>query len=291
MNANLSPVVSPYLTLKLAQQHYQKNPEGLEPDERKRVDNVAAKQCQLESLILATPEAAQVALPESSIKASLKEIRQRYENDDDFHADLDRIGLSEASLREAMERDLTVEAVLEKVAARAAKVSDTEVEIFYFMHKDRFTKPASRTLRHIMITINPDYKENDRESAFARLEEIRARLLKEPKRFEEQALKHSECPTAMNGGLLGNVIPGQLYPELEPGAFALQVGEISEVLESPVGFHIILCETLNEAQVMPLAEAKAKVHKHLMEQRQKICQKSWINSLIQTGKDQEPEAA
>ena len=77
MSANLSPVVSPYLTLKLAQQLYQKSPDGLEPDERKRVDNVAAKQCQLESLILATPEAAQVALPESSIKASLKEIRQR----------------------------------------------------------------------------------------------------------------------------------------------------------------------------------------------------------------------
>ena len=286
-----TPAISAYITLKLAHQLYQKNPDVLEPAERQRVDKVASKQVELEGLILATPEAAQVSVPDASVKASLKEIRQRYENDEDFHGDLDRIGLTEATLTEAIKRDLTVEAVLEKVAARAAKVSDTEVEIFYFMHKDRFTKPASRTLRHIMITINPDYKENDRDTAHARLTDVRKRLLKDPDRFQEQALKHSECPTAMNGGLLGNVIPGQLYPELEPDAFALQVGEISEILESPVGFHIIYCEAINDAQVMPLTEARAKVHKHLLEQRQKICQKSWINSLIQTGKGAEAEAA
>ncbi|RTL58089.1 MAG: nitrogen fixation protein NifM [Rhodocyclaceae bacterium] len=270
---------SAYLTLKLAQQLYQKNPDILGPEERKRVDAVASKQRQLEALILATPEAAQVALPESSVKSSLAEIRKRYPNDDDFHADLDRIGLSEASLKEAVQRDLTVEAVLDKVATRAAKVSDTEVEIFYFMHKERFTRPASRTLRHILITVNPDYKENDREAALARLQDIRKRLLKEPKRFEEQALKHSECPTAMNGGLLGNVTPGQLYAELEPAAFALQTGEISQVLESPVGFHIIRCDAINEVSSMPLQEARERVYKHLMEQRQRICQKAWINSL------------
>lgn len=289
MNANSA--ISAYITLKLALQLYQKNPDVLEPEERQRVDKVAAKQAALESLILTTPEAAQVSVPEASVKASLKEIRQRYENEDDFHVDLDRIGLSETSLKDAIQRDLTVEAVLEKVAARAAKVSDTEVEIFYFMHKDRFTKPANRTLRHIMITINPDYKENDRDTAHARLADVRKRLLKDPARFQEQALKHSECPTAMNGGLLGNVTPGQLYPELEPAAFALQVGEISEILESPVGFHIIYCEAINEPQTMPLTEARAKVHKHLLEQRQKICQKSWINGLLQGGKSLEPDAA
>ena len=270
---------SAYLTLKLAQQLYQKNPDVLEPEERKRVDSVAAKQRQLEALILATPEAAQVMLPESSIKSNLAEIRKRYPSEDDFHVDLDRIGLSEAALREAVERDLTVEAVLDKVAARAAKVSDTEVEIFYFMHKERFPRPASRTLRHILITINPEYKENDRETALARLQSIRARLLKDPTRFAEQALKHSECPTAMNGGLLGNVTPGQLYAELEPAAFALTQGDISEVLESPVGFHIVLCEAVNDVHTLNLAEARERVHAHLMEQRQRICQKAWINSL------------
>jgi len=287
----MNATVSPYLTLKLALQLYQKNPDVLAPDERKRVDSVAAKQRQLEALILATPEASRVVLPESSIKSSLAEIRKRYPNEDDFHADLDRIGLTETALREAVERDLTVESVLEKVAARAASVSDTDVEIFYFMHKERFTKPASRTLRHILISINPDYKENDRDSALKRLQGIRARLLKDPSRFEEQALKHSECPTAMNGGLLGDVTPGQLYAELEPAAFALKKGELSEVVESPVGFHIIRCDDLNEAHTLSLAEARERVHKHLLEQRQRICQKSWINSLQRPAEGNKEEAA
>jgi nitrogen fixation protein NifM len=269
-----------YLKLKLAQQLFKKNPENLAPEEVRRVDTVAAKQRTLEAAILATPEAAQVMLPKSSVESSLKEIRQRYPSEDDYLADLDRIGLTPATLQAAVERDLTVEAVLEIVASRAAKVSDTEVEIFYFMHKDRFTRPPGRTLRHILITINPEYAENSREAALERIESIHARLVKDPTRFEEQALKHSECPTAMNGGLLGRVGASQLYPELEPAAFALKEGELSTVLESPVGFHLIRCDGVHDTETMSLQEARERVHKHLMEQRQRICQKAWINALL-----------
>lgn len=269
-----------YLKLKLAQQLFKKSPEHLAPDETRKLDAAATRQRALEAAILSTPEAAQVMLPRSSVESSLKEIQQRYASEDDFHVDLDRIGLTAATLKEAVERDLTVEAVLDKVASRAAKVSDTEVEIFYFMHKERFTRPPGRTLRHILITINPDYAENGREEALRRIENIRARLIKDPSRFEEQALKHSECPTAMNGGLLGRVGAGQLYPELEPDAFSLAAGELSTVLESPVGFHLIHCDEIHASESMPLHEARERIHRHLMDQRQRICQKAWINALL-----------
>lgn len=276
----MNATAHPYLALKLSQQLYQKNPDALAPEEKQRVATAVAKQQHLETLILETPEAAQVVLPPSSLASSLTEIRQRYTTEDEFLGDLERIGLTEAELSEAIKRDLTVEAVLEKVATRAAAVSDTDVQIFYFMHKDRFTRPASRTLRHILITINPEYQENDRTTALARIETIRTRLLKDSRRFEEQALKHSECPTAMNGGLLGRVTAGQLYAELEPVAFALQPGELSSPVESPVGYHLIRCDAVHEAQTMSLEEARERVYRHLMEQRQRICQKAWINSLL-----------
>jgi hypothetical protein len=75
-----------------------------------------------------------------SIDASLTEIRGRYGNDDDYHADLERIGL-DALPAPGGRRDLVVEAVLERVAAQAAAVSETDVEIFWYMHKDRFDAP------------------------------------------------------------------------------------------------------------------------------------------------------
>lgn len=268
-----------YLTLKLAAQLFAKPLEALAADELRRVKTVATRQQEIEALILATPDAAGVMLPEASIAAGLQEIRGRYASDEDYHADLDRIGLDAASLRQAVERDMRVEALLEKVGARAAAVSDTEVEIFWFMHKDRFRRAETRVLRHILITINEQLAGNERDAARSRIEAIRERLLKNPERFAEQALKHSECPTAMNGGLLGSVPRGQLYPELEAAAFAMVEAELSAPVESELGWHLILCEAIHPERQSQLAEVRQTIREHLEQQRRSICQKSWINAL------------
>lgn len=270
----------PYLTLKLAHQLFQKPPERLDEAERARVAKVAARQLQIEQRILVTPEAAQVVLPASSVAQGIAEIRARYASHADYAADLAAAGLDADSLRAAIERDLTVDAVLERIACTAPPVSHTEVEIFYFMHRARFQRPETRTLRHILITINDSLPGNERPAASAKIDEIRTRLVKEPARFAEQALKHSECPTALNGGLLGDVPRGKLFAELDPVAFALAVGEISAVAESPLGFHVLLCEGIQAASEAPLDEACVKIRSHLEDTRRSVLQKAWIAGLF-----------
>ncbi|MBK7954463.1 MAG: hypothetical protein IPK02_11155 [Candidatus Accumulibacter sp.] len=103
-----------YLAVKLAAQLFGKPLESLEPDELRRVNRVATRQREIEGLILATPEAAAVMLPEASIDAHLKEIRDRYDSDDEQLADLETVGLDARSLRHAVARDMLVEAVLER---------------------------------------------------------------------------------------------------------------------------------------------------------------------------------
>lgn len=268
-----------YLALKLAERLYRKPLEALAANELKRVSSVAAYQQEIETLILSTAEAGSVMLPAASIEACLAEIRGRYASEEDYQADLDRIGLDAAALRQAVERDMVVEAVLEKVGARAAAVSDTEVEIFWFMHKDRFRRAETRVLRHILITINEQLAGNEREAARNKIDAIRERLLKNPERFAEQALKHSECPTAMNGGLLGSVPRGQLYAELEAVAFALAENTLSGPVESELGWHLILCEAIHPERQSQLGEVRQTIREHLEQQRRGICQKSWINEL------------
>lgn len=268
-----------YLALKLAAKLYGKPLENLAADQLQRLKTVAARQHEIETLILSTPEAASVMLPEASIAAGIKDIRERYASDDDFNAELRRIGLDAPSLRQGLERDMVVEAVLETVATRAAAVSETEVEIFWFMHMHRFRRAETRVLRHILVTINEQLAGNERPAARTRIDGIHARLLRSPERFAEQALKHSECPTAMNGGLLGAVPRGQLYPELEAVAFALGEGALSEPVESELGYHLIHCETINPERQSRFDEVCPAIREHLDQQRRGICQKSWINSL------------
>lgn len=268
-----------YLSLKLAPRLFDKPLEALDPPQRRKLEKVAARQQEIESLILNTAEAAHVMVPSATIHSSLQEIRDRYAGADDFHAELARIGLDEDDLRQAVERDLVVESVLDKVASRAASVSATDIEIFWFMHRDRFRHAETRTLRHILLTINEALAGSERPQAMAKMASIAQRIARDPGRFGEQALKHSECPTAMNGGLLGNVPRGQLYPELESAAFALPTGGISAIVESELGFHLILCEAIQPERNSTLDEARATICDHLAQQRRSVCQKSWINSL------------
>ncbi len=270
---------NPYLTLKLAHELYGKLPEALAPDERNQVDTVARRQQAIEQRILATPEASSVVLPTLVLEHALAEIRRRFANDREYHAELDRAGLTPDRLRAALERDLKIEALLEQVAHRTPPVSDTDIEIFFLQHRARFVKPETRTLRHILVTINDTPPGSTRAAARKKIEQIHARLLKEPERFSEQALKHSECPTAMHDGLLGEVPRGKLYPELEEAAFALETSGLSGVVETELGFHVVLCERIEPERDVTLDEIRARIRKHLETERRQAFQKAWVKKL------------
>ncbi len=270
-----------YLALKAAQKLYSKAPAALLHDEFERVQKMARKQHQLETRVLAAPEARDAMVPPSTLEAAMQEIRGRYPNEEDFANDLAQNGLDEASFATALERELKVEAILEKVGTQAAKVSDMDVELYYQYHPEQFRRPEIRLARHILITINDTIAENTRAEARKRIEEIAARLAKEPQRFEEQALKHSECPTALDGGKLGDLPRGKLFPELDKVLFELKAGEVSGVLESELGFHVLRCDAITEAGVLKYDQAKQHIRKLMEQKRKRVCQQEWVKHLLE----------
>ncbi|MDD2686246.1 MAG: nitrogen fixation protein NifM [Gallionella sp.] len=271
-----------YLALKAAQKIYGKEPDALPADELARVQKMAQKQHELEARVLRSHEARDAMVPQATLQAAMAEIRGRYPDEDDFSNDLARNGLDEAGFSSALERELKVEAILEKVAANEARISDMDVELYYQFHPDQFRRPETRLARHILVTINESMPENTREVAHKRITEIAARLAKEPQRFEEQALKHSECPTALEGGKLGDLPRGKLFPELDQALFELNAGEVSGVLESELGFHVLRCDNITLANVLEFDEAKQHIRKLMEQKRKRVCQQEWIKGLIET---------
>jgi peptidylprolyl isomerase/peptidyl-prolyl cis-trans isomerase C len=219
-----------------------------------------------------------VVVPPASLAARLDEIRKRYGSREEFLADLQENGLDEAELEAAIARELRLEAVLEKVSARAAEVSDMEAEIYYRLHPNAFVRPEMRRLQHILITFD-DPAGRDRAEALLR---SLIPSVQDAPGFAAAALKHSQCPTALEQGLIGTVKPGQLYPELEPVAFALAAGEVSPPTESPVGLHLLRCDAIHPGATLSFHEARHRIIDHLTEQRRQICQRSWIKSLLKT---------
>jgi len=269
-----------YLALKAAQKLYSKATAALQPEEFERVQGVAQQQYSLETRVLAASEARDVMVPPATVEAAMQEIRGRYQSEEEFASDLARNGLDEVSLATSLEREMKVEAIMEKVGTRAESVSDMDVELFYQYHPEQFRRPETRLARHILVTINEAIAENTRSASHKRIATLATRLKKEPQRFEEQALKHSECPTALDGGKLGELPRGKLFPELDKALFELKAGEVSVVLESELGFHILRCDAITEASVLGYDQAKQHIRKLMEQKRKRVCQQAWVKQLL-----------
>lgn len=268
-----------YHLLRVSLESYQKNPDRLDPSQRSRAERKARQTFALEDLVMAAPEAAEVVIDANQLDRALGEVQTRYESEVEFDQDLARNGLDRDGLRNALRRELTFDAVLQKVGSHHPTVGDLDIALFYEMHRDRFASPEQRVARQILITINDDYAENARPAALARCEQLAARVRGKPNRFASTARRHSECPTAMDGGKLGSVARGQLYPELDRVLFELQAGEVSGVVETELGFHILWCERVEPGRTLPLRRAEPKIREVLEQRKRRNCQKAWLNEL------------
>jgi len=269
-----------YLLLRTAIAKYEKKPTQLTAAELSKIQQQVVKEYELQNLILSSKEASDIIIPQSVIDSSLAEVKNRYSEEDEFLSDIESNDMSEAGFCAALVRELKVEAVLDRVSAKAVSISDMDIMVYYHMHYERFKLPETRTASHILITINEEFKENGRDEAMKRMQAIRARLIKKTKRFSEQALKHSECPTAMNGGLLGRVRPGDLYPELDKMLFRMKEGQISEIVESELGYHILYCQQIHGAGPASLEDTREKIKTLLQDRAKRMCQKAWLKQLV-----------
>ena len=268
-----------YHLLRAAQERFQRNPSALAPEQLDQARRQADKTFDLEELVLNAPEARGLVISEGQLDASLGEIAGRYPDPADMHEDLARNGLDEPSLRAALRRELAFDAVMAKVATRAPALGELDLQLFYELHRDRFTRPERRTVRQILITVNEAFPENSTAEALARIQRLADRLGGRAQRFGALARRHSECPSAMEDGRLGTVTRGQLYPELDAALFALAEGEVSAVVGSELGFHLVWCEKIHPELRPPFGKVRAQVETLVSERQRRNCQKAWIAEL------------
>ena len=274
-----SATIDPYTLLRAALTLFKKKPDELQAAELKQAEVQALNEFNIESRILNAPEAGAVIISERELQAAYQEIRARYEDDESFVSDLEKNDLNKETLNAALFRQCRVNVVMELIASRAPTISEIEIGIYYHLHAEQFNRPERREACHIYISINPDYPENTRETAFSRMQELSEKLQKKPYKFAELALKHSECPTALQGGVLGLVPRGKLYPELDAVLFSIKAGEISEIVESEIGFHLVLCKQIQKAETLSLLKATPKIRQMMNERSRRTCQRSWLASL------------
>lgn len=160
--------------------------------------------------------------------------------------------------------------LLDKDAAGLVTVSPAEIQRYYNDNRDQYKMKDRAKVRHILIATppGPDGKPDPKQ-----VEEARAKaesVLKEVRaggNFAELAKKYSEDPGSKdNGGELGWFPRGQMVPEFEKVAFAQSPGQISDLVQTSFGFHIIQTEDKELARVKPLSEVKGDIETSLKAQ-------------------------
>lgn len=174
----------------------------------------------------------------------LKQIKSRYPSEQAFAADLKKSKLTESDLLKYYTDMLTDSALTEQLVDRnissKISISDAEMQTFYLATKDTLAvKPVSWDLGMIMREIKPG--ENAREEKLNQIKAILARL-RNGEDFATLAKAESNCPSSEVGGDLGFFSAGMMVKPFETAAFALNLGEISDVVETQFGFHIIKLE-------------------------------------------------
>jgi len=175
------------------------------------------------------------------------------------------------------------------------QVTHDELQSYYNQHRDQYRVAEQAKVSHILIKAplpGPDGKVDEKGVAEAeRRAEDLLKQLKAGAKFEDLARKYSEDTSAKEGGSLGWIGKGRTVAEFEKAAFSLPKGQISDLVKSSYGFHIIRVDDRQDAHMKTLEEVKDQIEPILKQQKaQQIAQKQ-AEDLLQQAKTQGLDAA
>jgi peptidyl-prolyl cis-trans isomerase C len=194
----------------------------------------------------------------AELDAKVKEARQRFDSEQAFTKALASRGMTLVQLKNDAKQQLLVDRLLRAEVEPKVNVTDAEVKEFYDKNPERFKRPESVRASHILIRVDANADAAAKQAARARADEL-LKQLRAGGDFAALAKQHSQDGSAANGGDLGVFGRGQMVKPFDDAVFALKPGEMSGVVESPFGFHIIKSVERQPASTVPLAEVSDKV--------------------------------
>ncbi len=235
---------------------------------------------------------ANAATKEEKFKASEAAIDQRMTDmksqlpaGADLKQALEQLGLTEASLREEIRVELAINSLIEAKMAEVTEPDAVEVKKFYEENPKFFTKGATATARHILVSTQGADGEDALAAKKTQAEALRAKLIGEKaEAFEKVATEHSDCPSKAEGGMLGEFEKGKMVPEFETAAFGQKVGEVGPLVKTDFGYHIIKVEERSDGEVAPFEEVAETLPGYLAGQRKQEAVESYVKELRDAAK-------
>ena len=213
--------------------------------------------------IIATELLAQAAagkklvIPETEVDSELTKFRERFPSEAVFQNFLKEQGFSEKQIRDEIRRQIAIKKMLEKEVFGKVKVDEKGAKEYYEKNPDQFREPDAVRAAHVLVKVEKNADEKTKAAARKEAEKVLADA-KAGKDFAALAKEHSDDPGSKErGGDLDFFVRGQMVEAFEEAAFKLaKPGDLSGVVETQYGFHVIKLTEKREARAIPFAEVK-----------------------------------
>ncbi|ADU72676.1 nitrogen fixation protein NifM [Pantoea sp. At-9b] len=169
-----------------------------------------------------------------------------------------------------------MEIQLARVAEQAPVPDDLQVLAWYRRHQGQFMRPEQRLCWHLLLTTDQDGPAVHRQ-----MQQLRLQITNNRQAFSSLAQRWSHCPSALEGGRMGWIGRGLLYPELEEVLFAMKPNAVSQPIATQLGWHLLWCEMIRPPAPMEQEAALTRVRSLLTRQNQQQWQRQWLKQLLE----------
>lgn len=207
-----------------------------------------------------------IEIDEEPINKEWNKIAGQFSSETEVNKALISKNLSEAVIRRQIERGLAINQLINEQIFNKIKVSPEEIRDYYDNNPKAFREPEEVRASHILIKLEPNADQTQRDAALKKIKELQNRL-KNGEDFASLAKEFSEGPSKTSGGDLGNFKRGQMVKPFEDAAFALKPGEISDVVETKFGYHLIKVVEKKSGTLIDYEKVKVKLGNYLRQSK------------------------
>lgn len=207
-----------------------------------------------------------VIAADDEVQAALSQMQAGLKSRDEFLRRLQHAGFDEAGYAEYVRQELSGARFLRARSSESPVVSDDEVAAAYRDNLHRYQTPESVQARHILIRVAPAASDEQRAAARKRIESLREQL-RGGADFAALARSSSEDNSAFEGGDLGAVPRGRMVKPFEDALYALAPGQVSDVVQTSSGFHLIRAGDRTPAVTQPLEAVRDGIRARLLAEK------------------------
>jgi len=217
-------------------------------------------------LMLSAAKKANIQVFDDEIEAKIKDIKSKFKDEEEFNAAILSQNLNVSDLKKNFKNRIMIERYIEEQVKGKILILPTETTRYYDAHKDEFATEEQYKIENILIRPKKDEKDG---AAYTRIQDILARI-RNGESFEQLAKEFSEGPGAENGGMMENVQKGQLRPEIEDVISKLNPGEVSDIVQTSLGYHIFKMIEKTPKQTKELADISDLVRNQIYKQKAQV---------------------